>query len=79
MIFTTAYREYALESYEYEAVDYLLKPVTFARFFKAVNKLLPVSEDVGSRTHGLPVEHIYVAFNKKRIKVVLGQCFILKV
>jgi len=40
IIFTTAYREYALESYELNVVDYLLKPITFTRFFKAINKFL---------------------------------------
>ncbi|MBL4623572.1 MAG: response regulator transcription factor [Flavobacteriales bacterium] len=38
VIFTTAYTEYAIESYEKNAVDYLLKPVTFERFLIAVNK-----------------------------------------
>jgi DNA-binding LytR/AlgR family response regulator len=47
VIFTTAYSEYALESYEYGAVDYLLKPIKFERFMKAVNKVVeqfPVSK-----------------------------------
>lgn len=38
IIFTTAYREYAVESYELDVVDYLLKPITFDRFFKAIDR-----------------------------------------
>ena len=39
VVFTTAYSEFALESYEVEAVDYLLKPIEFERFIKSVEKV----------------------------------------
>lgn len=39
-IFTTAYRDFAIEGFELEAVDYLLKPITFDRFFKAIERVL---------------------------------------
>ena len=38
IIFTTAYSQYAVESYELNALDYLLKPITFERFLLAINK-----------------------------------------
>lgn len=44
VIFTTAYSEYAVESYEYQAVDYLLKPIIFTRFLKAVNRVSEIIE-----------------------------------
>lgn len=50
VIFTTAYSEYALESYDYDAVDYLLKPIEFERFVKAVNKAL---EKLQNKANGL--------------------------
>ncbi|MBR4712833.1 MAG: response regulator transcription factor [Paludibacteraceae bacterium] len=49
VIFTTAYAEYAIDSYELEAVDYLLKPISFPRFLQAINK---VSERIKARRKG---------------------------
>lgn len=76
VIFTTAYREYAVESYELEVVDYLLKPITFTRFFKAINKYFnqrqantPVPPVAVPSHATAEKEFIYVNANKKRIKV----------
>ena len=39
VVFTTAYSEYAVDGFQVEAVDYLLKPITFSNFLKAANKV----------------------------------------
>lgn len=57
IIFTTAYSEFALDSYEVDAVDYLLKPIPFERFYKALNKL---KVDDNSLFHGAVVSENYL-------------------
>jgi DNA-binding LytR/AlgR family response regulator len=77
VIITTAYREYALEGFELDVVDYLLKPITFERFLKAVNKYFQVSSgNPGPVENHSPVNtaddtFIYVKENKKVLKLHL--------
>ncbi len=74
VILTTAYREYALEGYELDIIDYLLKPIPFIRFYKALNKYKALSVDVQS-TDNKPSEidntsnHIFVNSNKRMIRI----------
>ncbi|NBC06232.1 MAG: response regulator [Bacteroidetes bacterium] len=71
VIFTTAYREYALDGFELQAVDYLLKPISFSRFLKAVNNLRespsPADED-----KTVADDHFYVKEDGKMVKVLMA-------
>jgi DNA-binding LytR/AlgR family response regulator len=73
VIFTTAYRHHAIDSYELDVVDYLLKPISFGRFFKAVNKFkaqlkLPLAMQSPSE-ETVVNDHLYVNVNKKYVKI----------
>ena len=46
VVFTTAFRKFAIEGFELDAVDYLLKPISFERFLKAVNKVMKLNLSV---------------------------------
>lgn len=74
VILTTAYREYALEGYELDIIDYLLKPISFIRFYKAINKyktlnaaIQPISNT--SSEIGTTSDHIFVNSNKRMIRI----------
>lgn len=79
VIFTTAYSEYAAESYNLDAIDYLLKPFTFERFFKAVNKAYSkhndslksnqITEPIVNEISEKEIEYLFVKSEYKTIKI----------
>lgn len=76
VIFTTAYRDYAVDGFELNAVDYLLKPITFARFFNAIEKFLNLHENTEthstSKTPQPPKENfIFIRKDRKKVKLML--------
>jgi two-component system, LytTR family, response regulator len=76
VIFTTAYPEYAAESYEYNAVDYLVKPIKYERFLKAVNKASGLMASSGitipsavPEKSGYSKEYIMIKSGNRLVKV----------
>jgi two-component system, LytTR family, response regulator len=71
VVLTTAYSEYALESYEFNVIDYLMKPVSFERFSKAINKILNGRLfSLNAKERDKPAgDHIFIRSNSKFFKV----------
>lgn len=62
VIITSAHSEFALDSYNFNVLDYLLKPIPFNRFLRAVNKVLrqPPSPEVNAQEGSSPKDHFFV-------------------
>jgi two-component system, LytTR family, response regulator len=78
VIFTTAFRKYAVEGFDLNAVDFLLKPISFERFLQAVNKVMQMNIDVAGNTNPLSESlsdqshpFLYFRADRKMIKVFL--------
>ena len=77
VIFTTAFRKFAIEGFELDAVDYLLKPISFERFLKAVNKVMDASLNgtlsIENEQQKISTDNcIYFRSDRKMIKVALA-------
>lgn len=75
LIFTTAYADHALIGYELDAVDYLLKPFSFARFLKGCNKAY---ELFTSRNTDLPLSYLYVKVGYEQVKIMIDDILYLE-
>ena len=81
-IFTTAYSEYALEGYELDVIDYLVKPISFQRFCRAIDKALELfkfkQETEASVSSEVPAaetgsDYFFVKTNRKMVKVAYDE------
>ncbi len=69
-ILTTAYPQFALESYDLDIVDYLVKPIRIERFIKAVNKAKEIFEYKNSeKTSNEKINYVYIKSDRKYIKL----------
>ncbi|WP_299126155.1 response regulator transcription factor [uncultured Winogradskyella sp.] len=75
VILTTAFQDYALESYEYNVVDYLLKPFSFQRFVKAISK---VKNDKIDNENSTSLEEIYIKSGYDHIRVKTNEILFIK-
>ena len=70
IIITTAHSEFAVDSFELDVLDYLLKPIPFPRFVQAINKVYRRSLDLNSKLTSTERQYIFVKIDKKKMKKI---------
>ena len=75
VIFTTAYPQYALEGYQFDVIDYLVKPISFERFLQAVNKAWRM---LNTSSAAPAEEFVFLKTDKKLVKVYFRDVLFLE-
>ncbi len=81
VIITTAYRDYAVEGFEFEALDYLVKPIAFPRFVKAFERALKPPTGVGRSTENTghdENEYLFLKVDRKFVKIMISDIFYIE-
>lgn len=87
VIFTTAFRKFAVEGFDLDAVDYLLKPISFERFLKAINKVMKLNLSAGEKNlfttpttteKDMEDNFIYLRADRKNIKINLNDLLFIE-
>lgn len=80
IVITTAYSEYAIKTYELEVLDYLMKPISFPRFLKAVNRVFKeLNSNLTSNLKVAKRAHIFIKVDKKKMqKIYLDEILIIE-
>ena len=81
IVITTAYREYAVESFDLDVLDYLVKPIPFGRFLKAINKIsnrILLEKDNSNETSIKEAPYIFLKVDKKLMKIKLDDILFIE-
>ncbi|WP_300690820.1 LytTR family DNA-binding domain-containing protein [Chryseobacterium sp.] len=78
VIVTTAYHQYAVEGYELDIADYLMKPIPYDRFLAAIGKFKYLMEAEDALLEVADREHIFISSGKKQVKIILQDIFYIE-
>ncbi|RTE53283.1 DNA-binding response regulator [Arenibacter aquaticus] len=81
VVMTTAHEEYALKSYELEAIDYLVKPIPFPRFLKTIHRIIKLREGLPNSNTQTKSENpsIFIKIDKKKLqKIYLDDIIVIE-
>jgi DNA-binding LytR/AlgR family response regulator len=84
-VITSAYSEYALKGYEHNVVDYLLKPISFDRFYKCIQKIESLAQEkpaptveIAAKTEEKPDEFLFIKTDGKLVKINLNDLLLVE-
>lgn len=78
VIFTTAYNKYAIEGYELNVIDYLLKPIALPRLLQALEKVNQRLQELATTDAAYPLNHLFIKVENKLVKINFDELLLIE-